>query len=185
MRQGITLEQVEQLAAQVEADDRAERQRLQRLIAAEARILSVREPELYRARPLEVSDEDGHWDDSYPPAVQYKDYSGPRLLSVRKGDYGTIATEGGFYHTWRAVTQDRGLYVARDGSIWGREYDGQGRLGRFAARPGDYGVMIAVRYDETDGEDLTLEDLRRVEQKLRELAFPLTAAAEKATEAGR
>ncbi len=179
MNDSITIESLEQLANEMEAEDAAERARLRRLIAAYSRIIYVRGDGKFHARPVEVSDEDGHWDNSYPPAIKYKDFSGPALLQVRRGDYDTVATETGFYHEWRAVTSDHGLYVDRCGDVYGREYTGTGRFGQFAAHPGSCCVQLTVEYDLLDEEELTLDDYRTVEQHLRDVAFPLVAAARK------
>lgn len=180
MSETITIEALEQLATQLEATDREQRAKLQRLIAAYARIIALREPGQLKRRPVEVADEDGHWDGSYPPNIQYKDYSGPRLIEVRRGDYDTVATEGGCYHAWRAVTSDCGVYVASDGGLYGRQYSGEGRVGQYAAHPGNCDVRIEVTYDELDTDEIALSDLTVAESTLRDLAFPLGAAAQAA-----
>ena len=175
MSQPITLEALEQLAASMEADDKARREKLARLIRAYARIIAICEPGKYKPRPVEVSDEDGHWDGSYPPKIEYKDYSGPRLIQIRAGEYGTVATSTGFYHDWRAVTLDKGLYASRFGAIYCRTYSGTGHCGQYAAYPGNCNVRLEVEYDTIDSDDLTMEDMEKVEKSLRELAFPLVA----------
>ena len=174
----ITLEQVEVLAATLEAEQAGRRERLLRLIRAEARILAVREPQMFGRRALEYGDEDGHWDNSYPPKMEYKDKTGPRLIKVSAAEWDSVATEGGFYHAWRATTENNGLYVGRDGALWGCTYSGTGSFGQFAAYPGNCGVTLTMEWDRLDIDDVSDDDLTMVEETLRDLAFPLTAAKE-------
>ena len=156
----ITIEQLEELANQIETEEQEERTRLRRLIRAYARIIAIREPDQFKRRALEHSDEDGHWDNSYPPKIKYKDKNGPALISVRYGDYDQVATEGGFYHTWRAVDSDPGVYVGRDGAIWGRSHEGEGNFGQFAAYPGECGVCVKLEWDTRSDSETPLDDLR-------------------------
>lgn len=171
----ITIEQLEALAAQIEADQAKEVERLHRLVAVYARILAAREPGKFAAKPLERSDEDGHWDNSFPPKVKYKDFTGPRLLRLRGRETDDVSTSGGFYYHWRRVTTDGGLYVDRHGQLWRSEETGTGKVGQFAAYPGDCDVMCTIEYERAD-DDVTVEELRAAEEKMRGLAFPLAAA---------
>ena len=170
----ITIEQLETLATQAEADETAERARLHRLIRAYARILSARDPELYQRQPTMLRDEDGHWDESYPPAVTWRARTSERLIVVRDEQTDDVATTSGAYYEWRRVTTDVGIYIARDGSIWGCEQSGTGRVGSFAAYPGDHRVKVDARYSRRD--DVTVSELRIAEAHLRDLAFPASAA---------
>lgn len=171
----ITIEDVEALASALEADEAAERAKLERLIRAEARILAVREPGLFEAQALEYADEDGHWDNSYPPGQSYRVYTGPRLIEVREPETVDVATSPGYYHTWRRVTEDPGLYVDREGRIWGCDESGTGRIGSFAAHPGNCDVEVTLEWERR--HDVSVEELREVERHLRQLAFPLTQGA--------
>jgi len=173
----ITLEDVEALAAQLEADDAAERAKLQRLIRAEARIIAVREPEQFEARPLEYADEDGNGDTSYPPGQSYRAYAGPRLIEVRECETTDVATSPGYYRTWRRITEYPGLFVDREGRIWGCDESGTGRVGSFAAHPGDCDVAVTIAWERRCDSEVSTEELREVERHLRQLAFPLTQAA--------
>lgn len=78
----ITIEALEQLANSMEGDEAESRARLIRLIEAYARILAVREPKRFKKMPLEYRDEDGHWDNSFPPAQEYCNHAGPRLIAI-------------------------------------------------------------------------------------------------------
>lgn len=176
----ITIEQLEALAATIETEESATRARLVRLMTAYARIIAVREPGKFTRRAVELSDEDGHYDNSYPPAIKHKDYSGPRALRLVAASYDKVATEGGFYHAWRAVTDDCGLYITPTGRLIGADYDGTGSLGQFASHPGDCDVQIEIRWDDLDPEDITTARLTEAEKTLREIAFPLIAAAQSA-----
>lgn len=171
----LTIEDLEALATALEADAKSERDKLQRLVRAYARILSAREPGAFRAVALEYADEDGHWDSSYPPEQVYRDRNGPRLLEVAEHDWETVATSGGYYHQWEARPGRPGIYVARDGSLWGCEARGHGRLGQYAAHPGDCDVLITL--DWSLRREVELEELRQAEAALRARAFPLAAAA--------
>lgn len=173
----ITIEQVEALAMQVEQDESTERTRLLRLVAAYSRILATREPHLYQRMPLAHGDESGHWDGSFPPTQEYSDRRGPRLIEVRDHQTSDVATEGGYYHAWRRVTEDAGLYVDRAGTIYGADETGAGRVGQYAAHPGDCDVDCAIEWEPRGLDDVTTDDLRSVEAHLRELAFPASASA--------
>ncbi len=171
----ITIDSLERLAADLELGEEQRRERLQRLVRAYARILAVREPGDFKRRHLEYSDEDGHWDSSYPPEQQYKDRNGPRLIRVAAAEWEEVATSEGFYHDWRAVTSDLGLYVARDGEIWGCTYDGTGHFGAYAAHPGSDQVQLTLDWAPREIDDVATADLMAVEECLRDLAFPLLA----------
>jgi len=171
----ITIESLESLANQLETDDAAQREKLLRMIRAEARIIAVREPDKFPARATTCRDEDGHWDSSYPPEQRYCDRTGPRLAKVSGNSTTDIATESGFYHAWRRVTEDRGIYVARDGSIWGCDETGTGRLGQFAAHPGYCNVDVTLDWDRRNIDDITTDDLAATELHMRALAFPASA----------
>ena len=170
----ITLEALEQLATDLELSETQRRERLTRMIRAYARIVAVREPEKFKRRALEYSDEDGHYDNSFPPDQKFKDFAGPRLIRVSQAEYDEIATSDGFYHDWRAATSTRGLYVAKDGTLYGCTHDGSGSVGQFAAHPGNCGVMISLDWAPLD--EVSTADLVMVEETMRDLAFPLVAA---------
>lgn len=176
----ITIEALETLATQLETDDGATRAKLLRMIRAEARILAVREPSKFRSQATACRDEDGHWDSSYPPKQQYCDRTGPRLVQVSDCSTRDLATEGGFYYAWRRVTEDPGLFVARDGAIWGCDEHGTGRLGAFAAHPGDCDVEVELDWSRRDIDEVTTAELSAVEAHMRMLAFPASAASEAA-----
>jgi hypothetical protein len=171
----ITIEALESLVANLETEESARREKLERLIRAYARIVALREPEHFPRRALHLGDEAGHWDNSYPPNQVYSDRSGPRLVKVRSSSEEDIATEGGFYYAWRRVSTDPGLYVSRTGQIYGCAETGTGRVGQFAAHPGDCEVDCEVDWSVRD--EITLADLEEVEQHMRALAFPLATAA--------
>lgn len=170
----ITLEDVEALAARLAADEATERARLERLIRAEARILAVREPGLFAPQATAYADRDGHWDHSYPPGQSYRAHTGPRLIEVREPETVDVATSPGYYHDWRRVTEYPGLYVDAEGRIWGCEESGTGRVGSFAAYPGDCDVRVEITWERRSDRDVSTEELREVERHLRAMAFPLT-----------
>lgn len=178
----ITIEQLEELAETAEAEVGMERKRLHRLIRAYARIIEAREPAKFGRRPLERADEDGHWDGSYPPKIQLKNFAGPRALKIIGHKTSDIATSSGFYHSWRRETEDGGLYVGPRGELYACTEKGTGEVGQYAAHPGDHNVECELEYSELDLEDVALEALSRAEETLRGLAFPLLAAREAAAE---
>src|ERR1043166_8820002 len=107
MQTEFTLTMLEALASAMEQDEQEERSRILRLIRAYARIIAAREPVKFEPRPLEYSDEDGHWDSSYPPSQQLKDFRGPRLIAIIEHATDDAATSAGFYHDYRIYTTDQ------------------------------------------------------------------------------
>lgn len=176
----ITIENLEALASRLEATDKEQRAKLLRLIAAYARIIKAREPRQFRRRALEWSDEDGHWDNSYPPTIKYKDFRGPALIKVRHFASDEAATSDGYYHDYRVYTTDPGLYVDAAGHIYGCDIQGTGSVGSYAAHPGACNVRCELGWDirpMDDADEVTLTELAEAEQHLREIAFPLASAA--------
>lgn len=171
----ITIDDVERLATELEATESEQRAKLERLIRAYARILATREPERFPRAHTEYADEDGHWDSSFPPKQVYRSRTGPRLLRVIRADTSDVATSGGFYYEWRRVTESPGLYVSRDGQLYGAEHTGTGQFGQFAAHPGNCNVSVEIEYSPR--HDVSLDELREAEEHLRKLAFPLSQAA--------
>jgi len=169
----ITLEDLERLASSLEADDNTARQRLERLIKAYARIINAREPEKFQRRATEYSDsESNRGQGSYPPDQEYKAFNGPRLIKVKAPDTSDVAQASGFYYDWKRVTEEQGLYVSRDGRIYGAEHSGTGRFGPFPAHPGDCNVDVQIEWSLR--ADVSLAELRLVEVELRKQAFPLS-----------
>lgn len=175
----ITLASLAAIADEIVAEESTKRNHLTTMIRHYARILAVREPHRFAAMPIEYSDEDGHWDNSYPPEQEWKDRNGPDAMTLIKGDWDQIATSSGFYYEWRAATNDYGLYVTPLGDLLGASYTGEGRFGQFAAHPGDTDVRIEVEYDRLDLANVTTERLVQAEADMRELAFPLIAERQK------
>lgn len=171
----ITVETLEALANELHAEGEAARAKLVRLVRAYARILAAREPERFTPRAMEYADEDGHYDNTFPPDQVYRCYTGPTLLKVRGAKTRDVATEGGFYHEWKRVTEAAGLYAAPDGGIWGCDHTGTGRVGQFAAHPGDCGVLVELTWERRSDASVSLAELLELEESLRELAFPLSA----------
>lgn len=178
MNTTITIEHVEALADLLTTDQASERARLHRLILAEARILGSREPRLFERTPLEYADEAGHWDTSYPPTKDYRDHRGPRLLAVRQHRTEDHSTSGGYYYEWRRATEDLGLFVGPDGTIYGCDERGTGRVGRFAAHPGNCDVLCQLIWEPRNPSDLAVDELRKIERYLRSKAFPAATKAE-------
>lgn len=178
MTNEITIEGLEAMAAQLEQDAETRAAKLRRLIRAFARIIQAREPRKFIRQPCEFGDEAGHYDNSFPPKQEHRDYTGPRLLEIYEEEIEEVRTSSGFYYDYRIVTTNAGLYVAADGSLWGADRTGTGSLGQFAAHPGDCGVEVTIDYDRRD--DVSIEALEIAEKTLRDLAFPLVAAAQSA-----
>jgi hypothetical protein len=176
MNPEITIESLESLAELLETDMSTRAAKLMRMIRAFARIIQAREPEHFVRMPTEYGDVSGHSDNSFPPKQVYRSHNGPRLLEIAEETTEEVSTSSGFYYSWRVETTDPGLYIARDGAIWGAERTGTGRLGQFAAHPGDCDVEIEISYNPRS--DVSLSELETVEQHLRKLAFPLIAQAQ-------
>lgn len=177
----ITIEALETLATELSANEEQQRARLIRLIRAEARIVAAREPERFPRRATEYADEDGHWDNSYPPKQVYRAKTGPKLIRLVGCEYEDNATESGFYHAWERVTSDPGIYVSRDGRVYGCEMSGTGRVGQYAAHPGDCDVEVTLDYSLRDEDEIPIAQLATAESALRAFAFPLIAEAQAAT----
>lgn len=170
----ITIESLEQLATEIEATEAAQRAKLDRLIRAYARILAVREPHLFVRKATEHGDEAGHWDSSFPPKQVFRSKTGPALIKIEAWDTEDVATSGGFYYSWRRVTNDGGLYVSKMGELYEADETGTGALGQFAAHPGDHNVECEIEWSRK--REVTIEQLATAEEHLRKLAFPLSQA---------
>lgn len=173
----ITLEQVEALVSTMEADEAGERSKLRRLISAYARILAAKDPTVFSRRETVRADEDGHWDNSFPPDIEAKAFIGPALIEVTRLSTEDRATTSGFYHEWERSTSDPGVYVHRTGRIYGADETGTGRVGRFAARPGNCDVDCRIDWYAREIDDVSTKELRTAEEMLRKMALPLVAAA--------
>lgn len=174
----ITIERLEALIQTREENTQLRRAKLLRLISAYARIVALVQPEEFEPHATEYSDKDGHWDNSYPPTVEYKNKTGPRLIKLDGRDWEEIATSRGFYHSYKVVTTDRGVYVDRKGRLWGGDMTGTGEFGQFAAHPGQCNVQCEIEWSLLNTNELDISLLEVAEAKLRQLAFPLLTAAQ-------
>lgn len=159
----ITIEQLEALAHEIANDDESEHARLLRLCNAMLRILGRRQPELFLRTCTEITDESGHFDNSFPPKEE-RHGRGPSVLRIFARDVDEVPTSGGFYHSWRLETTSVGCYAGRDGQWYGCRATGTGAVGQYAAHPGDCNRAI-----ELDWHVITpdLQDLREAEPILR------------------
>jgi hypothetical protein len=168
----ITIEAVEALATRLETEVGAQREKLVRLIKAYSRIIAQREPQKFPCRSTEYKDEDGHFDNSYPPKQVYKCRTGPQLLKICDNITDDIATSGSFYHDWKRVTEDPGLFISPDGTLFGCNEHGTGSFGQFAAHPGNWGVEVELEWSPLDLDQVSTLRLIEAECFLRKLAFP-------------
>jgi hypothetical protein len=176
MTTAITIETLEKLATEIQHDQQTQRDRLVRLCVAYARIVGLAAPDHFARSPLHHGDESGHWDGSYPPSQEYSDYTGPRLIVVAKHEVEDVATSPGFYHNWRRRTTYGGLAIDARGYWYRCDESGTGRLGSYAAHPGDCEVSCTLEWGQVDREELDVAELQQAESHLRALAFPLAAA---------
>jgi hypothetical protein len=167
----VTLEQVEVLEAELEQAHQREQERLTRLVRAHCRVLAVREPECFERRPFEYCDKPTS-DYSFPPGQEWRDFVGPRLLKVESLSWDQDALGGGFYHRWRVASQQPGVYLAPDGSLWGGIASGEGGFRSIAAYPGDGDVRLLIEWRPLEADEITIETLIAAEEHVRELAFP-------------
>lgn len=174
----LTLEALEALAATLDEEEAQTIEKLQRMIRAYARILWNREPQRFKRQPLRRQDEAGHWDNSFPPSIEYTDHSGPRAIRCCKPEWQEVATDSGFYHSYRVTTTEPGLSVDRFGNLLRCNIEGTGEIGQYAAHPGDKNVDCDLSYETAD--DPTIEELRFCEAKLRGMAFPSSVKQEEA-----
>jgi len=175
------LHHVEMLAAKICEEQATAKGGLCRLIRAEAKIINARDPEQFKRKPLHHGDEEGCWDNTYPPKQTYSDYSGPRLKRIYSRVTEDTATEGGFYYRWRRTTTDGGLLVSPAGELYTSDETGTGQFGQFAAHPGNCGVSCAIEYNSIGPEPFDLHILIQAEKELRAIAFPAktTTASER------
>lgn len=166
------LESLEELAHAIVSSDAGRRELLRQMIRQYCRIMAVKSPEQFKRRALQYMDEPGHYDNSYPPEQQYADRNGPSLIRIEHGQWDEIASSGGFYYSWEAVTRTRGVYVDRHGDLYGADYSGIGAVGQFAAHPGDCGVDIHIEYSRLEEQEISTDQLREVEGELRTMAAP-------------
>jgi hypothetical protein len=176
MTVAITIEQLEALAHQIANDDESEHARLLRLCRAMVRILAARQAELFVVHATSITDETGHWDNSYPPKRErHYGHGAPRLIEVRDNTTDELPTSGGFYYDWRLETNELGCWIDRDGDFFGCDESGTGSVGQFAAHPGDCNRDITLEWVSIEP---SLADLREAEPILRAaLAEFLGAAA--------
>jgi len=111
-----------------------------------------------------VTDEAGHWDNSFPPKPEYHFAGGIRALEIFENRTDDVPTSGGFYHSWRRETICRGCYLARDGFFYGADETGTGAVGQYAAHPGDHNLDITIEWIRIEPD---LEDLQEAVSKLR------------------
>jgi len=168
----MQIEELEILATELEQNAAAQRNRLLRLCRLHVRILASREPALFERRATWHGDEEGHFDSSYPPKQVYRDHTGPRTIHLAARVTEDVATSGGFYFDWRRVTSYGGLHVRGDGRFLRSVEEGTGRVGQFAAHPGDTNVSCTITWSSIPEDDLSLDELTAAEKALRALAFP-------------
>jgi hypothetical protein len=96
------------------------------------------------------------------------------LLKVQEWTTDDLPTSRGFYHDWRRITTDGGLYVSKLGELYEADETGTGRVGPFAAHPGDCAVECTIEWSQK--HEVSLEQLTLIEQTLRALAFPASVA---------
>jgi hypothetical protein len=172
----LTIEALEQLSREVEATDAAEHTRLLRFCGAMGKILAHRQPDVWKATCTSITDVAGHFDNSYPPKAE-RHGRGPSVVIVRARVIEDVPTEGGFHYAWRRQTTDGGCYLGHDGAWYRADESGTGRVGPFAAYPGDCDRDITVEWVETTP---TLEDLRQAEPALRDLMAAYLGGSEAA-----
>lgn len=172
----ITIETLELLATEIEADETVQRSRLARLCTAYVRILAAREPAKFTRRACHYGDEAGHFDSSFPPSKEYSERTGPRSIKLTESKTDDVATSSGFYYSWRRVTESGALAIGADGRWYRSDETGAGRVGQFAAHPGVCDVDVTIDWSPENVEDVTTEELEIAEAKLRDMAFPLVAA---------
>lgn len=177
-RRPVTLEALEELAKSLSADAAKENQHLSRLVRAYAEILALRQPRSFETMPagerlMPQADEAGSWNPDLPPERRPYGIHGPALVTIRPYALEHAVTAGGYFLDWKVLPADLGLYVDREGAIWGCEARGHERLGLTSGYPGESEVQVELLWQTFT--DVTLEALREVEAGLRVLAGPLIA----------
>lgn len=111
--ENLTLESLEALVETLIDAERAEREKQLRMIAACARIVALKDPEVFTRRACWHGDEEGHWDNSYPPKQTYSDRRGPSTIKIVDSTQEDIATSGGYYYSWRRITAVKARVLRR------------------------------------------------------------------------
>lgn len=168
----LDLHHLESLANSICEDATTEKENLARMIRAYCRILHASQPTAFRRHATVYSDEDGHWDNSFPPKIVYKQHTSPLLIEILDSSENSKATSGGFYHSMEYFTEDPGLYVGTGGEFYGATITGTGDFGQFAAHPGECNVDCTIKWATLDLDDITTDRLQKAEKELRDLAFP-------------
>lgn len=169
----ISISDLDSLAERLAAAQADRAKSLATLCASYVRLLRVAKPRLFQAMPTEYRDEDGHFDNSYPPKQRYRAHTGPRLLEIADAETEQIATSRGYYHTWKQVTTYGGLWVDIDGDWWRCTENGTGRVGQFAAHPGSCDVDVRLAWRKVPLRELEVDELELAEALLRRLATPV------------
>lgn len=167
-----TVTALESLAAELAAAGEAERAALIRTTRALARIAAARSPDAFSPRALVQCSEPGHWDGSYPPSTIYLHRQGPVTIIVRDIDTVDVPTSTGYYHSFRRETDVVGLAIAPDGTWYAGTVAGTGRVGQYAAHPGDCDVDCTIAWSEADVNDVPIAVLASAVSLLRDIAFP-------------
>jgi hypothetical protein len=175
----LTIQDLEELAAQIAGETSDRRQKLLRMIRAYCKIINAREPDKFSRRACHFGDEAGNCDGSYPPKQVYSDRSGPLGITIISFSSEDVPNSGGFYHDYHTVSTDSGLYVSPKGELFGGSMTGTGSFGQFPAHPGDCNVDCCIEWSDLDPEEVPLDLLEKAEKELRDIAFPLIADRDK------
>lgn len=152
------------------ADDEREETTMLRLeisiLAPVVARIKTRSPEgrLFKRRPVEITDEPGHWDNSYPPKEHVVDRTDQRLLLISEGETSERPLTSDAYYDYEIVTQTPDVLVDEEGHIYHGRESGTASYGSYAAYPGTDNRQIVRTYERTEGN---LDELRSIAETLR------------------
>lgn len=119
----------------------------------------------FKRRPTEITDEPGHWDNSYPPKEYVVDRSDERLLLIAESEESERPLTREAYYDYEIVTTTPALLVNTDGVIYRGYTTGTASYGSYAAHPGTDRRQIEASYEPV--RDPSIEELRKVAHVLR------------------
>ena len=156
-----------------EATDQAEKSLLLAEIPTLARYLNRHVSAAWMKLATGIMDDPGHYDSSYPPDEYVAARTKKRLLRVSYPTTTERETSGGFYGTFDISTDEPGVAIGTDGTIYSIDEAGTAKTSPYAAYPGTDHRDIHLSYRPVASPDLDV--LRSAANLLRTMRAALTA----------
>jgi hypothetical protein len=165
-----TLDEIQMMLDELAAADAVDRDELATLtveVSTLARWLARHAPGSWEPLATLITDEPGHWDDSYPPDSYEAEFSDVDLRWVYGAETTERETSGGFYNSWEVVTTRPGLAIDRRGNLFAAIEGGTASTGRYAAHPGTTNRNLTTEFRAIGTP--TIDQLRAAADLLRRL----------------